>query len=124
MPPYHFWEPPPREGRLPENGSDLGAFMTAEVLGVNQMVFIKDRQGQFTRNPAKHSDATLMKECRVADLIGLPADDLIVERSVLEALNRARHVKSIQIINGLERGTLKRALDGENAGTIIMRDEA
>ncbi|MEM6731996.1 MAG: hypothetical protein AAF658_10595 [Myxococcota bacterium] len=35
MPPYHFWEPPAKHGHLPENGSDLGAFMTAEVLGVN-----------------------------------------------------------------------------------------
>ncbi|MEL6544542.1 MAG: uridine kinase, partial [Myxococcota bacterium] len=104
-------------------GQDLGAFMTAEVLGVNQMVFIKDRDGQFSSNPANSSDATLVEECHVKDLIDLPSEDLILERSVLDALNRARHVRSVHVINGLERGTLAKAFAGERVGTLIHQDE-
>lgn len=123
MPPYHFWEPPPRYGRLPENGSDLGAFVTAEVLGVSQMVYIKDQPGQLTHNPTRVPSAELRAEWRVKDLIDQPQEDLIIERSVLEALNRARHVKQIQIVNGLEAGALTRAFEGEPVGSIIRQDE-
>jgi molybdenum storage protein len=122
MPPYHFWEPPPRHGALPENGSDLGSYLTAEVLGVNQMIFIKDQRGQFTADPKKNPRAEFIPECKVKDLIDKPQEDLIIERSVLESLNRARHVKSVQIINGLEKGNLSRAMKGEKVGTIIHQD--
>ncbi|MEM6731995.1 MAG: hypothetical protein AAF658_10590 [Myxococcota bacterium] len=87
------------------------------------MIFIKDREGQYTKNPAKHSDVTLIDECRVSDLIDLPSEDLIIERSVLEALNRARHVRSISIVNGLERGCVSKAMKGEKVGTLIHQDE-
>jgi molybdenum storage protein len=45
--------------------------------------------------------------------------DLIVERVVLENMLHAKHVRELQIINGLKPGTLTRALDGEHVGTII-----
>jgi len=38
---------------------------------------------------------------------------------VLELMRIARQVKSIQVINGLKRGLIARALDGEHVGTII-----
>ncbi|MEZ4271095.1 MAG: uridine kinase [Myxococcota bacterium] len=122
VPPYHFWEPPPREGNIPENGSDLGAFMTSEVLGVSQMLFIKDQEGQFTEDPERVANAKLLEQCHVADLVNKPAEDLLLERSVLHALNRARNVRSIRVINGLNANNLKRALDGETIGTHIEQD--
>jgi molybdenum storage protein len=36
---------------------------------------------------------------------------------------RARHIRSIQVINGLRPGNLTRALAGEHVGTIITADE-
>jgi molybdenum storage protein len=45
--------------------------------------------------------------------------DLAIERRVVELMPAARHIKQIQIINGLKPGTLTRALDGEHVGTII-----
>ena len=47
---------------------------------------------------------------------------MVVERSVLDMMQNATHRRSIQIINGLERGNLTRALDGEDVGTIITAD--
>jgi len=46
-------------------------------------------------------------------------DDLVVERPVIEFLQRARHIRSIQVINGLKPGNLTKALAGEHVGTII-----
>jgi molybdenum storage protein len=46
-------------------------------------------------------------------------DDLVVEHIVLENMMKARNVRSIQVINGMVRGNLTRALNGEHVGTII-----
>jgi molybdenum storage protein len=37
-------------------------------------------------------------------------------------MRNARHVKSVQVINGLKRGLIARALEGEHVGTIITAD--
>ena len=44
---------------------------------------------------------------------------MVVERSVLELMGNAQHRRSIQVINGLVRGNLTAALNGEHVGTII-----
>ena len=56
-------------------------------------------------------------------LQAMDLDDLPVERAMLEALSRARSVLEVIIVNGLERGQLTRALNGENPGTRIYRRE-
>jgi molybdenum storage protein len=38
---------------------------------------------------------------------------------VLKMMKNAKHRRSIQVINGLKRGNLTRALNGEPVGTII-----
>ena len=43
----------------------------------------------------------------------------VVERPVLELMRHARHVRSIQIVNGLKPGLIRRAVEGEHVGTII-----
>jgi len=47
--------------------------------------------------------------------------DLAVERSMLEAMQRARSVTEVLLVNGRQPGDLTRALDGENPGTRIYR---
>ena len=50
----------------------------------------------------------------------LPGDrDITAMPIVIEYLTRARFCKELQIVNGLERGMLTRALAGEDVGTII-----
>ena len=44
---------------------------------------------------------------------------MVVERVVIEYLQRARFCTELQIVNGLERGMITRALEGEDVGTII-----
>jgi molybdenum storage protein len=53
VPPYHFWEPPPVEGHLPMHGSDFGMFQLAEVLSMKQVIFVKDEDGLYTKDPKR-----------------------------------------------------------------------
>lgn len=122
-PPHHYWEKPPKRGVLPENGSDFGAYMTAEVLGANSMIFIKDQDGLYDKDPAKHKDAKLIERISAQEILERDQEDLIVDYSLIEMLAKARHVKEIHIVNGLKRGLIVKALNGENAGTIIYKEE-
>ncbi|HEX2299479.1 MAG TPA: uridine kinase [Pseudonocardiaceae bacterium] len=119
MPPYDMWQPLPTEGVIPPYRTDAGCFLAAEVYGCRSMIFVKDEDGLYTANPKNDPSATLIPEITVDDLIGLDLPDLIIERPVLELMRSARHIRSVQVINGLRPGLISRALAGEHVGTII-----
>ena len=120
-PPYHFWEPPPEEGPLPTHGSDFGLFILAEVLGMNRIVFVKDEDGLYTHDPKKNPDAKLIRKTTLNALLDDMPEDLILDRQLFSAWKTARHVKRVQIVNGLKRGELARALAGQDVGTVIEK---
>lgn len=122
MPPYGYWEHPPKEGRIPPNRTDVGAYLLAEVIGAKQCIFIKDEDGLYTDNPKVNPEAEFISKIGAQELIDRDLDDLIVERTVLEMILRSHSVTQIQIINGLKEGNLTRALNGEHVGTIIYKD--
>ncbi len=119
MPPYTYWEKPAPVGRIPANRTDAGVYLTGEFLGARSVIFIKDEKGLYTDDPKKNPKAKFIPRITVQELLEQDLDDLVVERVVLEYMTRATHVKSIQVINGLERGNITRALEGEHVGTII-----
>jgi molybdenum storage protein len=121
MPPYSLWEEPAERGRIPPHRTDVGAFLTAEVVGAKRCILVKDERGLFTADPKKERTADLIPEIDVTDLLALDLADLPVERALLRALARARSVREVLLVNGQERGTLTRALAGENPGTRIYR---
>jgi molybdenum storage protein len=123
VPPYHFWEPPPEGGPLPTHGSDFGLFILAEVLGMKKLVFVKDVDGLFDRDPKKHADARLIRRTTLAALYPDMPAELPLDRQLFDAWRTARHVERIQIVNGLTKGELTRALAGEDVGTIIDKGE-
>ena len=47
---------------------------------------------------------------------------LPIDRLVLELMANAKHQQEIQIVNGLVRGNVTKALLGEHVGTIIYKD--
>ncbi len=122
MPPYEIYERPARGGRIPESRTDTGIFLLGEVLGAKSVIFVKDERGLFTDDPKKNPRAEFIPEIGAGELIGMELNDLMVERKMLELLRNARHVKQVQIINGLEPGMLTRALAGEHVGSIIHAD--
>jgi molybdenum storage protein len=124
VPPYHFWEPPTASGPLPTHGSDFGLFMVAEVLGMKRMVFVKDVDGLYDADPHVKADAKKIARTTLPELMAnLPAT-LPLDQQLFAAWQTARHVEEIQIVNGLKKGELTRALAGEPVGTIISRGAA
>ena len=121
MPPFGYWEKPTENGRIPEHRTDAGVFLTAEVLGVKRAIFIKDEAGLFEDDPKKNKTAKHIPRITAKELLALDLPDLVVERVVIDYLGRSRYCTELQIINGLERGMLTRALEGEDVGTIITR---
>jgi len=121
IPPYHFWEPPPEDGPLPSHGSDFGLFILAEVLGMSRVVFVKDEDGMYTRDPKKHPDATLIRHTTLEAILAEKSDELMLDRQLFSSWKAARHVERVQIVNGLKRGELTKALAGEDVGTVITR---
>ncbi|HJZ88520.1 MAG TPA: uridine kinase [Polyangia bacterium] len=121
IPPYHFWEPPPDGGPLPMHGSDFGLFIVAEVLGMKRVIFVKDVDGIYDRDPKKHPDARFIPRLTLEELYARRPADLCLDWQLVEAWRTARHVERVQVVNGLERGMLLRALGGEDVGTVITR---
>jgi molybdenum storage protein len=121
MPPFGYWEKPTEGGRIPQHRTDAGVFLTAEVLGVKRALFVKDEDGLFTDDPKKNPKATHIPRISASELVARNLDDMILERVVIEYLARARYCHELQIINGLKRGMLTRALQGEDVGTIIYK---
>jgi molybdenum storage protein len=119
IPPYDLWEHPPALGKIPPHGRDAGSYLVGEVFGARSVILIKDVDGVYSADPKTHPEATLIPDIRAAELMAMKLETLPVEPVVLELLIRSKLVKSIRVINGLERGNLSRALAGENVGTII-----
>jgi molybdenum storage protein len=122
MPPYTFWHENPDVGRIPPHRTDTGAYLVSEVFGAKSMIFVKDEEGLYTADPKKDRRARFIKTISVAELKALDLQDVVVERPVLDMMANAKHRRSIRVINGLKKGNLTRALDGEDVGTLIYAD--
>jgi molybdenum storage protein len=122
MPPYDMWQHVPAEGLIPPYRTDAGCYLVAEVYGCRSMTFVKDEDGLYTANPKEDSQAELIPQVSVDELASMDLPDLVIERPVLDLMRHARHVRQVQVINGLRRGTIARALAGEHVGTIITAD--
>ncbi len=121
MPPFMYWEKPTEGSNIPSNRTDAGVYLTAEVLGVKRALFVKDEDGLFADDPKKNPKAEFIPRISVQELIDRDLPDVVVERVVLHYMLNARHCTELQVINGLRKGELTRALAGEDVGTIIYK---
>lgn len=125
VPPYHFWEPPPADGGvLPAHGSDFGLFQLAEVLGMRQVIYVKDEDGLYDKDPKRHADAKLWPKLTLSELLAHPPKENILDEELFHAWKSAKNLRRIVIINGLKPGLLSRALAGEDVGTVITKEDA
>jgi molybdenum storage protein len=121
MPPYDYFAIPPKKGRIPLHRTDVGTLLLADLIGARSCIFIKDERGLYTDDPKKQPASEFIPEIKVDDLITKDLDDLIVERPCLEILKNSEVLDKIQIINGLEEGTITEALEGKQVGTTIYK---
>lgn len=124
MPPYDMWQRVPDEGVIPPYRTDAGCYLVAETYGCRSMIFVKDEDGLYSANPKTDPSAEFIGSITVDDLLAADLPDLVVERGMLELMRHARHVRSVQVVNGLTPGLVTRALAGDHVGTIISAEEA
>jgi molybdenum storage protein len=104
FPPYGLHDFPPAVGKIPVHRSDAGAFLLADAYGAQRCVYVKDRDLGVTAIGAGE-----LRE----------RGDSLVDPLVLELMGTAKHVREIQVVNGLTRGALTDAVGGKPAGTLI-----
>lgn len=119
MPPYKLWMRPAPEGVIPPYRTDAGCFLMAEQFGCKQMIYVKDENGLYTGNPKTDKHPTFIPKITVDEMKAKGLHDSILEFPMLDLLQQARHVREVQVVNGLVPGNLTRALAGEHVGTII-----
>ena len=124
MPPFEFWEKNPNKGRLPSHRTDAGTYLLAEFLGAKGVIYIKDEDGLFTADPKKDPNARLFNQANAKTLLESGQDDFIVERVVLEYMQRATHVREIKVVNGLKPGQVLAALGGEAVGSVVYAGQS
>jgi len=122
MPPYDYFAIPPAKGRIPIHRTDVGTIILADLIGAKNCIFVKDEKGLYTDDPKKNPGAKFIPRIEVKQLLKKDLDDLIIERPCLEILQNSEVVNQIQIINGLEKGTITKALNGEKVGTVIYKE--
>ena len=119
MPPYSLWMRPASEGVIPPYRTDTGCFLIAEQFGCKAMIFVKDENGLYTANPKTSKNASFIPKISVDEMKAKGLEDSILEFQLLDLLRAARHVREVQVVNGLVPGNLTRALAGEHVGTLI-----
>ncbi|MFZ7125650.1 MAG: uridine kinase [Desulfobacterales bacterium] len=129
IPPYGFFEHPAEHGSIPPHRTDCGAFLLAENIGARSLIFLKDEKGLYDKDPKKVPAAerdrlTYYDRISARELMELDLDDLIVERPVINLLQRAKCLKKFQIIDAIRNPEhIHAALEGEHVGTIVYKDE-
>ena len=123
-PPFELFEFPPAVGKIPPHQTDTGAFLISDAYGAARLVYVKDVDGVYTSDPATaaEGEAEFMASISASELIAKDLPTLPIDRLVLELMANAKHIKEIQIVNGLTPGNITKALDGEHVGTIITAD--
>ncbi len=121
-PPYGLYEHPARSDLVPAHRTDTGAFLIAEVLGARNCIIGKNVDGLYSEDPRKNPDADLIRDITAAELIKLDLEDLVIERMVIDLLQNAVNIREVRIINCHKRGTIEKAINGKNVGTIIRAE--
>ncbi|MGD9525519.1 molybdenum storage protein subunit alpha [Pseudonocardia sp.] len=100
-PPYGVHEFPAATGKIPQHRGDAGTLLLADAYGAQRTIYVTDTDG-----PGGRVAATALADP--------PVDPL-----VLSLMAHAKHVREIQVVNGLVVGNLTKALGGEQVGTVI-----
>lgn len=116
-PPFGLHELPPSVGKLPVHGADAGAFLLGDAYGAARVILVKDVDGVCSTDPAQDAGASALPRVSAEELRALPTSP--VEPVLADLLERGRHIREMQLVNGLTPGNLTKALNGDVVGTIL-----
>ena len=119
VPPYSLWEHPPSTGRIPPHRTDAGAFLLAECFGCASLTLVKDVDGLYTADPKRDASAELIREIGAKEIRRRRFATLPFDRVLVDLLDNARLLRSLQLVNGRHPERIAAALAGEHVGTII-----
>lgn len=122
VPPYSLWEHPSEVGSIPKHRTDAGCLMLAECFGCRSMTLVKDVAGLYTADPKTDPQARLIGEISVAALRELALPTLPFDEVVLDALETARQMRELRLVDGRDPENIRRAVRGEAVGTRIYAD--
>ncbi len=104
-PPYGVHEFPTAGGRLPVHRTDAGALLLADAFGARSLTYLRDTES------LSGFEGAALTTTDAADRDGaLPLD-----RVVLDLLPRAKHVRSLAVVDGTVRGRVTDALAGRGS---------
>lgn len=127
IPPYGFFEHPAEHGSIPPHRTDCGAFLLAENIGARSLIFLKDEKGLFDKDPktvdeSERGELEFFARVSAGELLARDLDDLIIERPILQLLQRSKCLQELQIVDALHHPEyILAALAGEHVGTIITK---
>lgn len=112
-------------GLKPGMTTDAVAAMIAEKIGADLLVKAADRDGIYTKDPRRYSDAEKIDELSFDELFELFEEDRhragihqILDPEAIRILQR-RRTKTV-VVNGFDPENVALAVKGERVGTIIL----
>lgn len=105
---------------MPHTTAELEQLLMQRPLGAAGLTIVEDVDGLYTDDPNcdNKAQATLIRETTCGEVVKMKAT-LPFDRALPEVMANARHVRRIQLVNGLVPGRLTAALRGEHVGTVI-----
>ena len=94
----------------------------AEVIGCTKVIYVKDEDGMYDKDPKVHDDAKPYRNITLDELLANPPETNMLDASVFTSWKTAKNIQRLQIVNGLKKGELTKALAGEDAGTVITKE--
>src|SRR5690606_13100678 len=109
-------------GQMPEHRSDFGVYQQAEVLGTTKVIYVKDEDGLYNKDPKIHDDAVRYEQPTLDELLANPPETNMIDWTDFTSWKTGKNIKQIQTANGLKPGQLTKAMAGEPVGTLITKE--
>lgn len=122
VPPFSLWEHPPGLGKIPPHRTDTGCLLLAECFGCKSLTLVKDVAGLYEADPKSFPGAGLIERISVAELRALNLASLPFDEAILDVLETGRLLRQFRLVDGREPENIRRAVKGENVGTLIYAD--
>ncbi|MHC1628124.1 MAG: UMP kinase [Candidatus Nezhaarchaeales archaeon] len=110
-------------GLSPAQSTTAVAALLAEAIKAEKLIIATDVDGVYTDDPKKNPNATLLKRVSIREIIDIlhqehePGSYKLLDAIALQVIIRSQIIT--HVINGFDPLNVKRAIEGEEIGTLI-----